>query len=99
MIPGVVQNLHRDRFGDHTKRRSQVWAVLWSDYFQVMIADPAAATVVDLGCGYGEFINHVKAARRIAIDLTPDSERFLDEGWFSYAAPSLPCPLPVRLGF
>jgi dolichol-phosphate mannosyltransferase len=78
--PGVVQSLYRDRFGDHTKRRSQVWAVLCSDYFQVMISDPATATVVDLGCGYGEFINHVKAARRFAIDINPDSERFLEEG-------------------
>lgn len=36
--------------------------------------------MLDLGCGYGSFINSVVAARRIAIDSWPDFPRFLDAG-------------------
>jgi dolichol-phosphate mannosyltransferase len=36
-------------------------------------------TVLDLGCGYGEFLNHVRAAKRIGVDINPDSPSHLDE--------------------
>jgi SAM-dependent methyltransferase len=36
--------------------------------------------VLDLGCGYGEFINHVTAERKYAMDLNPDSRRHLSNG-------------------
>ena len=35
-------------------------------------------SVLDLACGYGEFINAVRAKQRIGIDLNPDAARFLD---------------------
>jgi cyclopropane fatty-acyl-phospholipid synthase-like methyltransferase len=47
-----------------------VWAALWRYYFRHRIA--ATDTVLDLGCGYGDFINHVIAKRRIALDLWPE---------------------------
>jgi SAM-dependent methyltransferase len=37
-------------------------------------------TVLDLGCGYGSFINQVVARRRIALDSWPDFPRFLAPG-------------------
>ena len=47
-------------------RRDVLWKTLWRAYFQKRI--PADACVLDLGCGYGEFINNVTARRRIGID-------------------------------
>lgn len=44
-------------------------------FFQHWI--PAHATVLDLGCGYGEFLRAVRCARRIGVDLNPDARRFL----------------------
>jgi SAM-dependent methyltransferase len=35
--------------------------------------DPDSDTVLDLACGYGEFINNIRAARKLAVDLNPDS--------------------------
>jgi len=35
------------------------------------------ATVLELGCGYGDFISQVKAARRIAVDIA-EVEQFLE---------------------
>ena len=34
--------------------------------------------VVDIACGYGEFLNNIKAGEKIGIDLNPDSANFLD---------------------
>lgn len=66
-----LQQLYRNRFGHDLEARSEIWSVLVSDFFQAWIR--RSDTVVDLGCGYGEFLNHVKAARRIGVDLNPDS--------------------------
>jgi SAM-dependent methyltransferase len=60
---------HKVRLG-HQGKRSVVWAALWRYYFRYRI--DATDTVLDLGCGYGDFINHVIAKRRIALDLWPE---------------------------
>ncbi|MDA8752771.1 class I SAM-dependent methyltransferase, partial [Halieaceae bacterium] len=31
-------------------------------------------------CGYGEFLNNIRAARKIGIDLNPDAQAFLESG-------------------
>jgi SAM-dependent methyltransferase len=32
-----------------------------------------------MGCGFGEFLNHVRCARRIGIDLNPEAPKYLDK--------------------
>jgi SAM-dependent methyltransferase len=49
---------------DH--RRGAVWQALWRYVFRHRIA--ADFCVLDLGAGYGDFINSVTAQRRIAVD-------------------------------
>ncbi|QNI06763.1 glycosyltransferase [Mycobacterium kubicae] len=73
-----LQQLYRNRFGHDRESRSAIWRVLVRDFFQAWIR--RSDTVVDLGCGYGEFLNHVKAVRRIGVDLNPDSANMLDDG-------------------
>lgn len=48
------------------RRRDTVWKTLWRAYFRRLVA--ADGCVLDLGCGYGEFINNVTARRRIGLD-------------------------------
>ncbi|HEX8447279.1 MAG TPA: class I SAM-dependent methyltransferase [Sphingomonas sp.] len=50
-------------------RRGAVWRALWKYYFRHHISP--ADTVLDLGAGYGDFINSVSAGRRLAIDQWP----------------------------
>jgi SAM-dependent methyltransferase len=59
-------------------RRAPVWKALWRYYFRHRIAP--SDRVLDLGSGYGDFINNVVAARRVAIDLWPGFAAHLDEG-------------------
>ena len=42
------------RFAGKEEDRNRVWSVLVKDYFQDLIG--ANKVVLDLGCGYGEFM-------------------------------------------
>ncbi len=57
--------------GTGIEKRQRVWRVLCSEFFSKLI--PADATVLDLACGYGEFINNIEAREKYAVDLNPDS--------------------------
>lgn len=48
-------------------RRTVVWQALWRYYFSRLIGPDDC--VLDLGCGYGDFINSVSARRRLALDV------------------------------
>ena len=57
-------------------RRDVVWESLWRFHFCKLISPNDR--VLDLGCGYGNFINNVIARRRIAIDLWGDLVKYVD---------------------
>jgi SAM-dependent methyltransferase len=59
----------------HDARRDTVWKALWRYYFSNIV--PADGCVLDLGCGYGEFVNNVTAARRIGLDMWEGIRRHL----------------------
>jgi SAM-dependent methyltransferase len=51
--------------------------------------------VFDLGCGYGEFINNIRAGQKWAMDLNPDAPKHLKaEVRFIHQDCSAPWPLP-----
>jgi SAM-dependent methyltransferase len=64
------------RFSKVAKYRNEVWKVLTSDFFQRHI--PADSVVLDLGCGWGEFINNIRAAEKHGMDLNEDSSNKLN---------------------
>src|SRR5215471_14486535 len=59
------------RFSAQAHYRAAVWRILVDRVFQRYV--PETGAVLELGCGWGEFINHVRAARRIGMDLNPES--------------------------
>ena len=59
---------HDTRFAPD-ERRAVLWRTLWVTFFRARV--PADACVLDLGCGYGHFINAVEARRRLAVDSWP----------------------------
>lgn len=65
-----LDKLYEVRFSERERAaKDAIWAVLCEDYFQQFI--PEGSTVLDIACGYGEFIRHIRAARKLAIDLNP----------------------------
>ena len=74
-----LAKLYQIRFSEESRRKKDlVWQVLCEDYFQQFI--PRSACVLEIASGYGEFIRHIAASRKVAVDLNPDSEEFLLEG-------------------
>jgi SAM-dependent methyltransferase len=67
--PSDLSKIYQTRFAGQSEYRKKVWEVLCAYFAQWIAAD---ATVLDLGCGYCEFINGAVARRKYAMDLNPD---------------------------
>jgi SAM-dependent methyltransferase len=63
----ALERQYQLRFSKNELYRNQVWKILCSDYFSRYI--PADSKVLDVGSGWGEFINNVTAAEKNAMDL------------------------------
>jgi SAM-dependent methyltransferase len=68
--PDILSHQYRQRFSGHEGYRNSVWRILCSDFFSRYIA--AGSKVLDVGSGWGEFINNIKAAEKNAMDLNKD---------------------------
>jgi ubiquinone/menaquinone biosynthesis C-methylase UbiE len=73
----MLDKMYRRRFND-TTMRSQLWDILVKHYFQQFIGKDDS--VLDMPCGYGEFINTVKCGKKYALDINPDSKKYLKKG-------------------
>lgn len=77
-----LQAIYEQRFPEegaaHSQWRRGLWQILVDDFFSRWIEEDA--TVLDFGCGHGEFINAVRAKRRIAVDIRHASAQYLDDG-------------------
>jgi SAM-dependent methyltransferase len=73
--PDELRRIYGARFEKNLDYRRRVWSVLVPEFFQHYVSP--SATVLDLGCGYGEFINTIRCGKKLAMDLNPDAPRFL----------------------
>ncbi len=87
------QRIYRARFKGKLAYRDKVWSVLSRDYFQCYIRPGGA--VLDLGAGYGEFINHIVCGKKYAMDLNSDTASRVDSDVEMFSQDcSKPWPLP-----
>jgi SAM-dependent methyltransferase len=73
----MTKGYHQTRF-EFDERRERLWATLCESYFQKQVA--ADACVLELGAGYGHFINNINCRRKIALDSWPGMLPFLKPG-------------------
>ncbi len=67
--------VYAHRFDAAQEYRRRVWEVLTREFFQQFV--PESSTILDLGCGYGEFINAIKAREKLGMDLNPQAKAHL----------------------
>ena len=72
-----LKRIYEKRFSVHEIYRNKVWKILVNKFFSKWINTDYH--ILDLGCGYGEFINQVDAEFRYAIDLNPKTKELLDK--------------------
>jgi SAM-dependent methyltransferase len=85
-----IPRIYQDRFKNTgVRRRDRVWKVLCKRFFDRRIS--RNASVLELACGYGEFINNVRAEHKIAVDLNPDAANYVapDVTFFNLPATGL----------
>jgi SAM-dependent methyltransferase len=73
--PEELSRVYSSRFDARRDYRQRVWNVLVEQFFQPFV--PETSTVLDLGCGYGEFINTIKARQKLGMDLNPRTQEHL----------------------
>lgn len=73
----LLSNKYRLRFNKMKHYRNGVWEILCSQFFAKYIPDDS--TVLDLGAGWGEFINNVQARKKFAMDLNSDTKQHLEK--------------------
>jgi SAM-dependent methyltransferase len=73
----LERSYHR-RFAQRADYRWRVWTLLTRHFFQQHV--PRDGAVLELGCGWGEFINQIEARRRYGMDLNPASRERLGDG-------------------
>ena len=65
--------VYANRFAGKREFRDAMWSVLCADFFQKYI--PEDSRVLELAAGHCEFINHIRAAGKTAVDINPDTAR------------------------
>lgn len=76
MTMNDLERTYHRRFGKDIEFRNKMYHVLCSEFFQEYI--PEDTVVLDVAAGYCEFINNIKAKKKIALDLNPDVKQFAE---------------------
>ncbi len=74
-LEAELSRVYTSRFDARQEYRRGVWSVLVREFFQPLIGHDSV--VLDLGCGYGEFINAVAARKKFGMDLNPRTQEHL----------------------
>lgn len=70
-----LTQIYRERFTrQEIIRKNKLWQILCADFLQKYV--PEDSFVLDIAAGYCEFINNIKAQKKYAIDLNPDTSNY-----------------------
>lgn len=72
-----ITKLYRLRFNKEIQSRYQIWKILCTDFFQKYVK--TTDTIYDIGAGYCEFINNIKAKNKVAIDINPETKKYANK--------------------
>jgi ubiquinone/menaquinone biosynthesis C-methylase UbiE len=87
----VLESVYSQRYANHDARDA-IWKVLAERFYQTFV-DPQD-TVLDVACGYGWFINHIRCKAKFAVDINPDARKFLSHDVKFLQGPSTRIELP-----
>ena len=84
--------IYDQRFKGKQNYRNRVWRVLIDDFIQTYV--PPDAAVLDIGCGYGEFINNVRCRTKFGMDMNPNTAKLIVSRMFNFCSRIVP-PLGI----
>jgi ubiquinone/menaquinone biosynthesis C-methylase UbiE len=73
----TIRRIYHERFAQHgLDNRHRVWKVICEEVLQPFV--PQESCVLDVGAGYGEFIDNIVARQRLALDPNSDVGKSAD---------------------
>lgn len=69
-----MKKLYEVRFSD-LKERNKLWKLLTANFFNRYINKDDI--LLDIGCGFGEFINNIQAKKKIGLDIDRQYSKYL----------------------
>ncbi len=82
-----LTKLYGERFdSQEVTKKNKLWRILCVDFFQKFI--PEDSIVLDIGAGYCEFINNIKARKKYALDLNPDTNNYANSNVEVHISPA-----------
>jgi SAM-dependent methyltransferase len=71
------REIYRQRFQGEAKFRQMLWSILCEHWFQRWVTEDA--TVLEIAAGHCEFINSIRAGKKLAVDINPDTVSHANE--------------------
>jgi SAM-dependent methyltransferase len=69
------EQVYRERWSTpELEKVNKVWETLVRNFFQSLVGDNAK--VLDIGCGFCHFLNHLQAKEKVGVDANPDAGRY-----------------------
>lgn len=87
----MLKELYKIRFNrQDIEQKEKIWKVLCGHFFQEFVLPESS--VLDIGCGFGEFINNIRCKDKFAVDTNEDVAGFLrpDVKYFNSYASAMP---------
>ncbi|HSW66705.1 MAG TPA: class I SAM-dependent methyltransferase [Bacillota bacterium] len=73
----ILDQVYRQRFSE-VERRKELWTILTQRFFQQYV-DKEHDIVLDVPCGYAEFINAVECKKKYAADINEDVKQYVSK--------------------
>jgi len=71
-----ISKLYEVRFSENEKlMKDKVWRELCEQFFQKYISNED--TLFEIACGFGEFSRHIRAGKKLAVDMNPAVKNIL----------------------
>ena len=72
-----LSNLYKIRFPEQMlAAKNAIWKTICKHFLERFVKP--SDVVLDVACGYGEFINNIEAGKKIGVDLNTEAHTFLD---------------------
>lgn len=82
----LLQKQYARRFDEDKNYRDKLWKVLCNNFFQKYITNNDV--VLDIGAGYGEFINNIHCAKKYVVDLNVSVREMVNNDVTVFLTPS-----------
>jgi SAM-dependent methyltransferase len=78
-----ISELYKLRYNEtNLAKKNKIWKLICYNFFQKFI--PHKNIVLEIASGHGEFINNIKASKKISIDINKDVKNYLDSNVIFY---------------